>query len=337
MPSPGTSTDSKLQLLLTMNTQRLVIASLAAAALVPVRAASEVVLAKIHLDGDGAAIEGEAVRPGREGWIECHSLGYEMQTGEVCVVKPIDRSAPLLLEALAHGRRLPRVEVEFYDGDPEADPTPQFHFVMHDVGLVGAKLAMPVAEGAEPGGASQTVRFAPSAFEFHYVSARPAGEGGGDRRSARVGDPYGGTSDPLRDDDGDGVPNSLDDDDDNDGLPDPYEREHGMLPFVDDAATDRDGDGSTALDEFIGGSDPGDPFSRFRIHRILQRVGEDRAEIAFPTLPGRVYILSTSTGGGRWQEVDRFVTPDDDPHRETVLEIPLDVRGRLFKVEARLP
>lgn len=53
------------------------------------------------------------------------------------------------------------------------------------------------------------------------------------------------------DTDGDAAGDSCDPDDDNDGLPDAYEREHGLNPLDPaDAALDRDGDGSSNLEEF---------------------------------------------------------------------------------------
>jgi YD repeat-containing protein len=56
------------------------------------------------------------------------------------------------------------------------------------------------------------------------------------------------------DTDSDGQGDACDPDDDNDGIPDTYEIANGLLPLVDDAAGDLDGDGLTNLQEFQLGS-----------------------------------------------------------------------------------
>ncbi len=58
------------------------------------------------------------------------------------------------------------------------------------------------------------------------------------------------------DTDGDGVGNNADLDDDNDGMPDAFEEAYGLLTEVDDSAADKDYDGLSNLDEYLGESDP---------------------------------------------------------------------------------
>ena len=61
------------------------------------------------------------------------------------------------------------------------------------------------------------------------------------------------------DNDGDGIPDNLDDDDDNDGMSDVFETQYGLDPFdPGDAGLDNDNDGLTNLSEFNAGTDPGD-------------------------------------------------------------------------------
>lgn len=58
------------------------------------------------------------------------------------------------------------------------------------------------------------------------------------------------------DSDKDGIGNNFDTDDDNDNMPDSWEKQHGLDPLRDDGSEDRDNDGVTNLDEYLGGSDP---------------------------------------------------------------------------------
>ena len=63
--------------------------------------------------------------------------------------------------------------------------------------------------------------------------------------------------DGFADSDEDGSPDCIDDDSDGDGMPDAWEEDHGLDPFDDgDAESDTDGDGRTALEEYLGESDP---------------------------------------------------------------------------------
>lgn len=60
----------------------------------------------------------------------------------------------------------------------------------------------------------------------------------------------------VPDNDGDGIPDTLDPDDDNDGMPDVWENQYGLNPFSNDASGDIDNDGVTNLEEYQAGTNP---------------------------------------------------------------------------------
>jgi len=61
---------------------------------------------------------------------------------------------------------------------------------------------------------------------------------------------------PLKDTDGDGIPDDTDLDDDNDGMTDIQENTYGLNPLVNDANIDKDGDGILNIDEINAGTHP---------------------------------------------------------------------------------
>ena len=58
------------------------------------------------------------------------------------------------------------------------------------------------------------------------------------------------------DNDGDAIPDDLDNDDDNDGMPNDWEVRYNLNPFKNEAAQDSDSDGISNLEEYLAGSDP---------------------------------------------------------------------------------
>ncbi len=74
-------------------------------------------------------IKGSVTQKGREGWIECYAFDHKVHsprdpasglpTGKrvhspVRVVKPLDKSSPLLMKALVENENLPEVELQFF-------------------------------------------------------------------------------------------------------------------------------------------------------------------------------------------------------------------------------
>ena len=116
--------------------------------------------------------------------------------------------------------------------------------------------------------------------------------------------------DPDGDADNDGLPDNIDLDDDNDGIPDDVEAGNYLDPLqpdsdgdgIPDADEDPDGDGQTTWDELSGGSNPGDPDSRFQIMRIALTDGFCR--VAAPFAAGRNIRLQMAglglENGGSW-------------------------------------
>jgi hypothetical protein len=92
---------------------------------------------------------------------------------------------------------------------------------------------------------------------------------------------------------------------DRDGLPDNWELSYGLNPAdANDASSDRDADGRTALAEFQSRTDPGDPQSVLRIHNFSRlSSGTDTVIVRFnwPRVPGVTYQVETSTDLQNWQ------------------------------------
>jgi hypothetical protein len=98
---------------------------------------------------------------------------------------------------------------------------------------------------------------------------------------------------------------------DHDGMPDAWEALHGLLAGVDDGADDADGDGQGNLDEFLAGTHPRDPASRFAITGVSGPLAGS-VSITWPGVAGKRYRIRTASGTGGWttrpETIDCLVT-----------------------------
>ena len=80
-----------------------------------------------------------------------------------------------------------------------------------------------------------------------------------------------------------------------------------------DPRADHDGDGVPTIDEALAGTNPFDAASVLRITAFALGDGEAAARhsLAFPTAPGRAYVVQTADSPtGTWSEVSVFLAPD---------------------------
>jgi hypothetical protein len=117
-------------------------------------------------------------------------------------------------------------------------------------------------------------------------------------------------------------------DSDLDGVPDEWELTYGTDPSTGDATDDPDDDGVSNIDEFVAGTHPNDPASRFQIE--IQR--ESGIEISFNSASGRLYTVQhTPTLPGTWTDV-----ASDVPGTGAVISVPIESAG-FVRVTVRRP
>lgn len=197
--------------------------------------------------------------------------------GDLHVVKPVDPSSYLLMEALCKTQHLSQVRVEAVEQTPER--VRYYAIRLNDVLVSSYGLAC--SSGDVTPVEHVTLNY--QKIEWTAIETDAAGLPGhalSTQFSQLSG--TGGTSDP---------------DSDGDGLPDSYEAGEALKLLMNDAAEDRDGDGMTNLKEYQSGTAAGDPASVFRFTGIIRPGGGagSLCTVTFNSVPGRVYDLYASS------------------------------------------
>ena len=100
-------------------------------------------------------------------------------------------------------------------------------------------------------------------------------------------------------------------DSDGDGVADYWERAYGMDPLRADAGSDADGDGLTALEEFLSGTNPGDAASGLRLTVGTPAPVASELELRFTAVTGHSYQVERREAltGGDWMGYARVDPP----------------------------
>ncbi len=140
-----------------------------------------------------------------------------------------------------------------------------------------------------------------------------------DELTENQSDPLDATSIPP-DNDADCVSDLNDSDDDNDGMPDTWETEHGLNPFADDGAQDKDVDGQCNLAEWVAGTDPTDPSSILTVSSITA-VSDSTMIIRWQSVSGKSYsILRSSNLSAGFDQIEAADLPATPPENSYTVD-----------------
>ncbi len=146
------------------------------------------------------------------------------------------------------------------------------------------------------------------------------------------------STDPLNtssippDVDGDFSPDTMDTDNDNDQMPNLWEIAAGLNPLdASDAPSDADSDGMPNLSEFIAGTDPRDPASKFRVLSLSP--GPAGLTLRWKSVPGRHYAVHRSAALPVWSIAESDVASQGDETAWTGFA-PASGSAMFYRVEA---
>lgn len=122
-------------------------------------------------------------------------------------------------------------------------------------------------------------------------------------------------------------------DDDGDGIPRWWELANGMSDDnAEDALLDLDGDGFTALEEFLAGTNPQDVASRLLLSNVQDFDPASgtpwKFTVSWPSVSGRIYRLERSLDLHNWQTVEENLEPT--PPLNTIVDEEAPNGGKMF-------
>lgn len=127
-------------------------------------------------------------------------------------------------------------------------------------------------------------------------------------------------------------------DDDRDGIPDAWEREHGLDPSNQlDAQSDFDGDGYSALEEYITGSNPNDADSIFRVEwKVVRNEDEGFLTAEWQGRAGRQYKVYVADSLSLTWRVSQAFEVDNEGLVSVVLSSSPKASTEFFRVSVEL-
>ncbi|RYD77590.1 MAG: type VI secretion system tube protein Hcp [Verrucomicrobiaceae bacterium] len=228
------------------------------------------------LDFDGK-IPGESLHANHANWIEIRgfSIGGELhanQPGKLGFTKLLDRASPLLLQAVASGRKYPKatLDLNVFTADPRN--TSPVRIELEDLSVFSNSIAS--------GGESTTEKFELAFGRIIYTYVL-------DPRAPVV------TNYDFRFRTGSAGTGS-NPDTDSDGLPDEWERIYGFEIGQNNAAGDPDGDGLTNLQEYQLGTDPKSGTSFFKASLAPVSETPGTWQLSWNSVIGKNYIIEWS-------------------------------------------
>lgn len=117
---------------------------------------------------------------------------------------------------------------------------------------------------------------------------------------------------------------------DGDGLPDWWERWYFLSETAASRDADSDGDGMTNYQEYLTGTDPTNPASRFAMRAVLDSV-PSQAAISWPSTTNRTYRIEVSSDLKSFQTLRPGILATPPQNTESV---PVQGGKQFFRVVA---